>query len=164
MFIYAASFNLLPNLNYDKEEIIKKKNLYNSLESNKNKRKYFDQPFGLAPGVVRADATSIDNLFEISDFGFVEIGPVTIDPQHQPSLKTNLIRIEDGEIKHKFGISRYSCNQVVYKLVEKQEILRNKIVAGQSIPFSNGKIGVCIEANSETLDSVPYLTHQDFQK
>ena len=100
----------------------------------------------------------------MSDFGFIEIGPVTIDPQHQPSLKTQLIRIENGEVKQKYNSSRYSCNQAVYKLIEKQEILRDKIVAGDQIPPSLGKIGVCIEANSDTLDSVPYLTHQDFQK
>ncbi len=29
---------------------------------------------------------------------------------------------------------------------------------------SGKKVGVCIEANKETVESVPYLTHQDFVK
>lgn len=53
-------------------------------------------------------------------------------------------------------------------MLQDQERIRGLIQAGKvdqiSNAFKHAKIGVVIEANSETLDSVPYLTHQDFVK
>lgn len=44
---------------------------------------------------------SVDGLFDLGGVSFVEIGPVTIDPQHQPSVATNLIRVnsETGDVE-----------------------------------------------------------------
>lgn len=53
----------------------------------------FATPFGIGPGVCRGDATAATSLLEMGDLAFVELGPVTIDPQQQPSVWTNLIRI-----------------------------------------------------------------------
>ena len=122
-------------------------------------RTFFSSPLGLAPGVCREDGNAVENLLEMGELGFVELGPVTIDPQHQPSLRTKLITIGKERIDHKYIDSRYSCNQIVYKLLERQENIRDRINKGEIINPPSGKIGVCIEASHDTIDSVPYLTH-----
>jgi dihydroorotate dehydrogenase len=53
--------------------------VYADISSN-NQRSFFSSPLGLAPGVCREDGNAIDNLFAMGDLGFVELGPVTIDP------------------------------------------------------------------------------------
>jgi dihydroorotate dehydrogenase len=46
----------------------------------KDQRNFFFSPLGLAPGVCREDGNAVENLLEMGDLGFVELGPVTIDP------------------------------------------------------------------------------------
>ena len=78
-----------------------------------------------------------------------------------------MIRIHDDKVEHKYSKSRYSCNQIIYKLIERQEKIREQINSGQKssiLSHHKQKVGVCIEASQDTVDSVPYLTHQDFIK
>lgn len=57
---------------------------------------------------------------------------------------------------------------MVYRLLQRQEKIRDLIEKGQlhliSQTARKAKIGVVIEANLDTLDTVPYLTHQDMTK
>lgn len=75
-----------------------------------------------------------------------------------------MIDIKDNSVDHKYINSRYNCNQIVYKLLERQEHIRDRINKGEIITPPTGLMGVAIEASRDTIDSVPYLTHQDFQK
>ena len=47
----------------------------------------------------------------------------------------------------------------MYKLLERQERIRDKLLKGEIINPPKGLIGIEIEACHDTIDSVPYLTH-----
>ena len=47
-------------------------------------------------------------------------------------------------------------------MIERQELIRDRVLNGQNdilLKNRGKKIGVCIEANKETVETVPYLTH-----
>ena len=62
--------------------------------------------------------------------------------------------------------------QITTSLIERQQNIVSIVqepaknaAANRALTRANGKkIGVCIEANRDTAESVPYLTHQDFLK
>lgn len=61
-----------------------------------------------------------------------------------------------------FDFSRYGCNQVASALIERQEFIGERVKAGKQhelLSSQNKRLGVCIEASRDTLDSVPYMTH-----
>jgi len=49
---------------------------------------------------------------------------------------------------------------VAHNLLERQQ----KIIDGKVSASSRNIVGVTLQANRETIDSVPYLTHMDFCK
>jgi dihydroorotate dehydrogenase len=53
----------------------------------KPNKAFFSTPIGVGCGVAR-EGLGIDSIINMGEFGFIEIGPVTIDPQHQPKLTT----------------------------------------------------------------------------
>ena len=85
LFVKAASFQLVPRLHSVKEA----DQIYQEVLG--NKQKYFDRPIGVKCGVVKEDASAIEAIVGMGELAFVELGPVTIDPQHQPAIRTRLL-------------------------------------------------------------------------
>ena len=95
-----------------------------------NNKTFFESPLGIMAGVDRSGGASVDGLFDLGSVSYVELGPVTIDPQYQPSIRTNLINIRQGpesRVDHLFTKSRYSCAQLIYNLTLRQERIRDLI-------------------------------------
>lgn len=60
---------------------------------------------GVHCGVIKEEADAIEAIVDMGGFSFIELGPVSVDPQHQPTLRTQLIRINQAQNKvaHKFS-------------------------------------------------------------
>ena len=44
--------------------------------------KFFPSSIGIGSGVAREGGKVVDSLIDMGDYGFIELGPCTIDPQH----------------------------------------------------------------------------------
>ena len=57
------------------------KEMHKSFQGERFSDSFFPSSIGLGSGVLR-EGHSIDGLFDMGELGFIELGPVTIDPQH----------------------------------------------------------------------------------
>ena len=73
LFVKAARQDMLPKLEKTKEI----KEVYKAKEG--TTKSFFPTPVGLGSGVLR-EGMGIDSIFDMGELGYVEIGPVTIDP------------------------------------------------------------------------------------
>ena len=116
LFVKSAACGLVPNI--EKEKDIKE--AYASHTSSSTfSSSFFNSPIGIGSGLLKEEAGAFDSLIDMGEYAYIELGPVAIDPQHQPSLKTKMIRIdlENGKVIHKYEKSRYSCTQLVYRIL-----------------------------------------------
>lgn len=51
-------------------------------------KQYFEKPMGVQCGVIKEEASAVEAIINMGEYAFIELGPVTIDPQHQPSVRT----------------------------------------------------------------------------
>ena len=74
----------------------------------------------------RQGGMSVDGLFALGA-SFVELGPTTVDPQHQPALKTQIVRVNGDKVEKLYSGATYSCNQIINGLILRQEALRDAV-------------------------------------
>ena len=84
LFLHSASIDLLPSIKHDDVEKI-----------SSCQYEYFPSNFGIKAGLVKDNAMALEGLFDMnSEISYIELGPVAIDSQNQPSIFTKLLRIQ----------------------------------------------------------------------
>lgn len=129
----------------------------------------------MGPGLFELAGAGLQNfLSDLDSVAFVEVGPITIDPQYGQKNTQKRIRVDlkKGEVARLCRDFNPSCQQIASSLISRQESIRDAVLAKDSNPgkyralmrAKGKKVGVCINASRETTESVPYLTHLDFVK
>jgi hypothetical protein len=125
----------------------------------------FPSPLGLAD-TVSTNGRGVEGLldsFGVSKHflkGSVQVGPVCPDNQFAANQTEKQLSLrDDGSVSFK-PFKQASFAQVAANLLSRQQ----QIVNGSLKCSSKNVVGVTLQANQETLDSIPYLAHLDFVK